>query len=137
MSAEVWRAWQRYPSSALFWATLAGYNLATGAALLFGGPPRVLGPSFVSIRDYGGPGAWGAALVVVGLLVAAVPMVSARALGVALVAAALLHLLLAAGFVVAFRTVPTASLLGPITYVFVAAWHGLHANHYLRLHRRQ
>lgn len=82
-------------------------------------------------------GGVGAALVVVGLLVAAVPMVSARALGVALVAAALLHLLLAAGFVVAFRTVPTASLLGPITYVFVAAWHGLHANHYLRLHRRQ
>lgn len=125
-------AWRVTPASSQFWAALTAYNLAVGLALTFGSPARILGQSFATIRDYGGAPAWGAALIAVGVLVAAGPFVKMRLLAGALTAAATLHLLLAAGFIAAAAANPQAAITGPVTYTFVAAIHALHARHYWR-----
>lgn len=132
LAPKVQRAWGITPASSQFWLALTAYNVALGLALALGDPARILGQSFATIRDYGGATAWGVGLVAVGAAIAVGPFVRMRALAGALTAAAVLHLLLAAGFIAAATASPQAAITGPCTYTFVAAVHALHARHYWR-----
>ncbi|GAA4845442.1 hypothetical protein GCM10023201_40840 [Actinomycetospora corticicola] len=144
IAADVEDVWSRSWITPWVWPVIVVYNTALGAVLLAGGPARINGPSFATIRLVGHVGA-GTVFVVVGLAVGAAAFVSRRALRIAGYLAMVAHLALAAGFVTAVLGEPAplpvlpgaptpvrAALTGVPSYLFIAAIHFANAAIYGR-----
>lgn len=144
IAADVEAVWTRSWITPWVWPVLVLYNAALGFVLLAGGPDRINGPSFATLRLVGHVGA-GTVFVVVGVSLALAAFVSRRALRVAGYVAMVAHLALAAGFVAAILgeppvpvlpvgvpLPPRAALTGIPSYLFIAAIHFANAAVYGR-----
>lgn len=123
MDAPARTLWAFNPAVRRAWLALTLYNTVLGIVLLAGGPNRIMGPSFVAIRDLGGHIAWGSALVLIGILLAAGGILSRRVLTIAFASAGAIHLFLALCFAAAIPQTAIAALTGVPTYFAVAFWH--------------
>lgn len=98
-----------------------------GAAFLVGGPKRIGGPSYATLREFGGEIVWGIGFLVVALILLAASHLSHRVLFHAYMAAATGYGLFALAVFDAARQLETAGLTGIVVYTWVAWIHVLAA----------
>lgn len=114
--------WQRNPGARRAYVLIAAWSLYAGAALAFGRPERTSGPSYIVIRQVGGPHWIGYVLIALAAVLVVAPAVHMRVMRVALIVAAALHVLLALSFGGSARADIHAGLLAPGIYVIAVLW---------------
>lgn len=103
-------------------ACLAG---PLGAVMLLGGPARVGGPSYSTVRDTGGEIVWGIGFLILSATLLITYRWTHRLLFHAYMAAATGYGLFVLAFVSAAYVMPTAGLTGIVVYGWVAWMHVL------------
>lgn len=96
-----------------------------GAVMLLGGPERVGGPSYTTVRDTGGEVVWGIGFLILSVALLVAYRWTHRLLFHAYMAAATGYGLFVLAFISAAYVMPTAGLTGIVVYGWVAWMHVL------------
>ncbi|OZE77235.1 hypothetical protein CH305_18540 [Rhodococcus sp. 15-649-2-2] len=98
-----------------------------GTAFIIGGPERIAGPSYATLRQFGGEIIWGIGFLMVAVILLAASKFSARVLFHAYMAAATGYALFALAVLDAARQLETGGLTGIVVYTWVSWIHILAA----------
>ncbi|KQU33576.1 hypothetical protein [Rhodococcus sp. Leaf233] len=98
-----------------------------GTAFIIGGPDRIAGPSYATLRQFGGEIIWGIGFLMVAVILLAASKFSARILFHAYMAAATGYALFALAVLDAARQLEQGGLTGIVVYTWVAWIHILAA----------